>query len=64
MKINLPTPAAPTPSGIKLELLNQAQRLIATANLYGFVVTIEQTPLEPLAMGNYESVASIREARK
>jgi len=28
--------------------------------LRGYVITVEQRPLEPLAMGNYEHVVSVR----
>jgi hypothetical protein len=59
-----PVPPRPTLGGIALELHKQAERLIATAKLYGFAITIEQRPLQPLAMGNYESVASVRPLRK
>ncbi|MBX3610357.1 MAG: hypothetical protein KF871_10730 [Hydrogenophaga sp.] len=44
-------------------LTNRAQRLMADAADLGFVITIEQRPLQPLAMGNYESVLGIRRAR-
>lgn len=37
--------------------------LIALADGCGLVVTIEQKPLQPLAMGNYETVVSVREKR-
>jgi hypothetical protein len=41
-----------------------AQRLIAEAERLGLVLTIEQVPLKPLAMGHYESVVSVMPARK
>ena len=41
-----------------------AHRLIAEASRIGLVVTIEQRPLQPLAMGNHESVVSVRPARQ
>lgn len=37
--------------------------LVEDAARWGFVVTIEQRPLLPLAMGNYETVCMVREAR-
>lgn len=40
-----------------------AQRLVERAERLGLVLTIEQRPLQPLAMGNYESVVSVRPAR-
>lgn len=40
-----------------------AQRLIAEAARIGLVVTIEQRPLQPLAMGHHETVATVRPAR-
>jgi len=41
----------------------QAEELIAHALTWGYVLTIEQRPLQPLAMGNYESVLAVRRAR-
>lgn len=55
-----PEPPESFTGGIQIEIQNIADRLITTAALYGFVVTIEQKPLQPLAMGNYESVVSVR----
>lgn len=40
-----------------------AQNLVRQAELHGFVITIEQRPLKPLAMRNYETVVSVRERR-
>lgn len=40
-----------------------AEAPIAEATRLGLVVTIEQRPLQPLAMGNHETVASVRPAR-
>lgn len=45
------------------DLLASAQHLIAEAARLGMVLTIEQVPLQPLAMGRYDTVASIRLAR-
>lgn len=42
------------------ELANQ---LLEVAKRIGQIVTIEQRPLQPLAMGNYETVVSVRPAR-
>lgn len=39
------------------------QHLLARAAENGMVVTIEQVPLQPLAMGNYETVVHVRPAR-
>jgi hypothetical protein len=41
-------------------LLAFARELIATAERNGMVLTIEQRPLTPLAQGNFETVASVR----
>ena len=41
-----------------------AEALIAEAARLGLVVTIEQRPLQPLAMGNHETVAMVRPARE
>lgn len=40
-----------------------AKMLISMANDVGVVLTIEQKPLEPLSMGLYQTVASVRPAR-
>lgn len=40
-----------------------AEALIAEAARLGLVVTIEQRPLQPLAMGHYETVVSVRPAK-
>lgn len=58
-------PARYTGEGLTMEqiLTNQAEDLINLADAAGFVVTIEQKPSMPLAMGNYETVASVRPAR-
>ena len=41
----------------------QAEQLITYASRLGIVVTIEQQPRQPLAVGSYDSVASVRFAR-
>lgn len=41
-----------------------AQDMADTAEHHGFVVTIEQEPLQPLAMGNYRNRVTVRPARK
>lgn len=58
-------PARYTGEGLTMEqiLTNQAEDLINLADAAGFVVTIEQKPSMPLAMGNYETVANVRPAR-
>lgn len=40
-----------------------AGRLVQLAEFGGQVLTIEQIPLQPLAMGNYETVVHVRPAR-
>jgi hypothetical protein len=40
-----------------------AEALIAEAARLGLVVTIEQRPLQPLAMGHFETVAAVRPER-
>ncbi len=40
-----------------------AQRLVQEAERLGVVLTIEQVPLQPLAMGNYKSIVGVRPAR-
>lgn len=44
-------------------LRERAQRLLNEATDAGLVLTIEQVPTLPLAMGNYISVVSVRSAR-
>lgn len=44
-------------------ILEQAQRLIEEAKRHGVVLTIETEPRQPLAMGSYDMVASVRRAR-
>lgn len=39
------------------------QVLIQQARDWGYVVTIETVPLQPLAMRNYEMVGDVRKAR-
>lgn len=41
-----------------------AQRLIAEAERLGVVLTVEQVPLKPLAMGHYETIVSVQPARQ
>lgn len=49
----------------KLEAIKtQAEHLVAYAAKRGVILTVEQKPLEPLAMGNHETVVSVREVRK
>lgn len=43
--------------------LHTAHKLVAVAERAGLVVTIEQTPLRPLAMGHYAHTVSVRRAR-
>jgi hypothetical protein len=38
--------------------------LVQEAHMKVYVVTIEQVPLKPLAMGNYRTVVNVRERRK
>lgn len=48
--------------GVK-QVREAAQELVDWATMLGFVITVEQRPLQPLAMGHYESVVSVRAAR-
>ena len=45
------------------DILRAAQSLIAHAEAAGVVLTIEQRPLEPLAMGHHETVVLMRTVR-
>lgn len=49
-----------TPAG----MLTLAEGLAALADMVGAVVTIEQVPLDPLAMGNYVHRVSVRQRRE
>lgn len=46
------------------DVQHAAELLIRTAEDIGVVLTIEQVPLEPLAMGHYKTVARVRIARE
>lgn len=39
------------------------EQAITNAKLAGYIVTVTQQPLQPLAMGNYKSVVEVRKAR-
>ena len=41
----------------------RAQELVEMARAWGLVLTIEQRPLKPLAMGHHQTVVSVRPAR-
>jgi hypothetical protein len=45
-------------------LISDAQALVERASSIGLVLTIENAPVEPLAMGNYEPVIAIRAGKK
>lgn len=45
-----------------MELRIAAYHLISEAARLGLVLTIEQVPRKPLAMGHYDSVVSVRPA--
>ena len=44
-------------------LLREAVRVMQAAQDLGFVLTIDLVPRRPLAMGNYEALATVRPAR-
>lgn len=46
------------------DILAAAADLLQRAAAAGIVLTIEQVPLQPLAMGHYATVASVRDARR
>lgn len=41
----------------------RAKSLVELAHAAGYVLTVEQRPLQPPAMGNYETTVCVREAR-
>ncbi len=53
-----PNPA--TAENIRLFL----QGLIDGATKTGYIITVEQRPLQPLTMGHYETVVDVRPARQ
>lgn len=53
-----------TPDEPQAEILGKAVALIDEAKARGVVLSIEQTPLLPLAMGHYESVARVWQAHE
>ncbi len=55
LEIKMITPA----ERIKL----MVEQLVKLAAADGFVVTVEQKPLQPPAMGNYETVVDVRPVR-
>lgn len=46
-----------------LEMKWALEALVKDAHDQGMVVTVEQVPLHPLAMGHYSTVVSVRKAR-
>lgn len=56
-------PEAPCQAGLQA-IQQAAQKLVDEASDLGFVLTITQEALQPLAMGHYRTVFSVREARK
>lgn len=57
------TPLNLTPDLAKAHIEAMAISIVADAERYGLVLTIETRPLKPLAMGNHEMVVDVREAR-
>lgn len=52
-----------TDPDLGLDVKGAAESLVETATAQGLVLTVEQQPLLPLAMGNYVSTVSVRKAR-
>lgn len=50
-------------AAVQANLLATARHLVRICEREGFVLTVEQRPLQPLAMGHHETVTSIRPAR-
>lgn len=48
---------------VQENLQSIANTLVRTCTAEGFVLTVEQRPLQPLAMGHYQTVATVRPAR-
>jgi hypothetical protein len=47
-----------------LDIQAKQYALIEEARVCGFVLTVEQVALEPLAMGNYDTRVTVRETRQ
>lgn len=62
-KNNAVQPAPRSDEALQL-IADGAARLISQANDLGVVLTVEQKPLRPLAMGHYETKFSVRAARE
>jgi hypothetical protein len=45
-------------------IVHAARDLILGAEMLGFIITIEQKPLQPLAMGNYQTTLDVRPMRE
>jgi hypothetical protein len=54
---------AKKPSRKERSLLSRLHSLIEDAEVFGYVITVEQVASKPLAMGNYTTKAYIRPAR-
>lgn len=53
-----------TPSGADASsIYSLAESVAMAADQRGLVLTIEQEPLQPLAMGHYKTVVSVRQKR-
>ena len=49
---------------IRLQLLETLRDLVRVCESLGYVPTVEQQPLKPLAMGHYRNVVELRLARE
>lgn len=47
----------------RIDVAAEARLLVAVATQQGQVLTVEQVPLQPLAMGHYTTTVTVREAR-
>lgn len=56
-------PAAPA-GPVAVAIQHQLEKAVQLATAFGYVVTVEQVPLQPLAMGHYETRVSMRVARE
>jgi hypothetical protein len=56
-------PLAPVGAVLPADVPAMLAALLAEAKAQGLVVTVEQRPLQPLAMGHYETVGAARAAR-
>lgn len=59
----MPTELEATRTALKAVLRLVLQDAVDNAQAAGYVITVEQVPLQPLAQGHYRTVVNIRDSR-